>query len=341
MVSIWLLCLYFGKLAQMAQESLPEEMSFVSAHVGGRVTLQCFFDISTPTKVYWFKHTLGETPRLISTLYSYSINNSFSHEFNNPRFTVNIEKGNNHLTISDLQISDSASYYCIHFLYTIQFSKSFFVSVKGSGLSTHASVKQSTTETIWPGGPVTLNCTVQTGSCDGEHNVYWFTDSEESHPGLIYTHDGCDRKPNTKGNTCDYTLPVKNMNNSRTYYCAVASCGHILFGNGTKLHYQVPVLYVSAGNTHWLVLVTFLCGALTFTTILCIILGFLLYRTKKRSRKYTGSQAGFPNCSTTNTQGCQEADSLHYAALSDHRPKRSRTQQSNTHDDCVYSHINA
>ncbi|KAM9426081.1 uncharacterized protein KZ484_016105 [Pholidichthys leucotaenia] len=280
-VFIWLLCLYFGKLAQMAQESLPEEMSFVSVHVGGRVTLQCFFDVSSPPKMYWFKHTLGETPRLISTFYSYSINNSFSHEFNNPRFTVNIEKGKNHLTISDLQISDSASYYCIHYEYIIKFSKSFFVSVKGSKLSTHASVKQSTPETIWPGGPVTLNCTVQTGSCDGEHNVYWFTDSEESHPGLIYTHDGCDRKPNTKGNTCDYTLPVKNMNNSRTYYCAVASCGHILFGNGTKLHYQDDyVLYL------WR-------AGFGFTSILSVLLAFSLCIISKRN---SFQSTGWPTC---------------------------------------------
>ncbi len=88
---------------------------------------------------------------------------------------------------------------------------------------------------------MTLNCTVHTGTCDGEHSVYWFRDSEGSHPGLIYTHgdrnDQCERKPNTQTHTCVYNLPMKSLNLSHagTYYCAVASCGHILFGSEKKL----------------------------------------------------------------------------------------------------------
>ena len=89
---------------------------------------------------------------------------------------------------------------------------------------------------------MTLNCTVQTGTCDGEHSVYWFKHSQESHPGLIYTHGGrndqCERKGNTQTHTCVYNLPMKSLNRSHagTYYCAVATCGHVLFGDGTKLY---------------------------------------------------------------------------------------------------------
>ncbi|KAF3836870.1 hypothetical protein F7725_004334 [Dissostichus mawsoni] len=92
-------------------------------------------------------------------------------------------------------------------------------------------------------GTLCLNCTVHTGSCDGKHSVYWFKNSEDS-PGLIYTHGGnndqCERKPNTKTHSCVYNLPMENLNPSHagTYFCAVASCGHILFGNGTKLDFE-------------------------------------------------------------------------------------------------------
>uniref|UniRef100_A0A3B3DR86 Ig-like domain-containing protein n=1 Tax=Oryzias melastigma TaxID=30732 RepID=A0A3B3DR86_ORYME len=104
---------------------------------------------------------------------------------------------------------------------------------------------------VQSGDSVTLNCTVHTGSCDGEHRVYWFKDSEDSHPGLIYTHGGrndqCERKKNTQTHSCVYNLHMKNLNESHAgiYYCAVASCGHILFGNGTKL------VLTDAENLHY------------------------------------------------------------------------------------------
>uniref|UniRef100_A0A3B4YHW9 Ig-like domain-containing protein n=1 Tax=Seriola lalandi dorsalis TaxID=1841481 RepID=A0A3B4YHW9_SERLL len=124
------------------------------------------------------------------------------------------------------------------------FSVGFFCLKENQAL-----VHQSGSETIQPGGSVTLSCTVHTGTCDGEHSVYWFKDSEESHPGLIYTHgdrnDQCERKPETQTQTCVYNLPMENLNRSHagTYYCAVASCGHILFGNGTKLDVEGESLF--------------------------------------------------------------------------------------------------
>ncbi|KAF3836868.1 hypothetical protein F7725_004332 [Dissostichus mawsoni] len=44
----------------------------------------------------------------------------------------------------------------------------------------------------------------------------------------------------THKHTCVYNLPMENLNPSHagTYFCAVASCGHILFGNGTKLDFE-------------------------------------------------------------------------------------------------------
>ncbi|XP_036969112.1 uncharacterized protein LOC119027773 isoform X2 [Acanthopagrus latus] len=103
----------------------------------------------------------------------------------------------------------------------------------------------------------------------------------ESHPGLIYTHGGrndqCERKDNTQTHTCVYNLPMKSLNLSHagTYYCAVASCGHILFGNGTKLDFQDKVDSP--------VLLYFLSGALTFTTILVVLLTLSVFKMRKRN----------------------------------------------------------
>lgn len=160
------------------------------------------------------------------------------------RFNLITGSGKNHLKITDLRTSDTATYCCVVYLYVLQFLESVTVSVKDSGYNSQSWIHQSVSEIRQPRRSVTLSCTVQTGTCDGGHSVYWFRDSEESHPGLIYTHgdrnDQCDRKADTQTNTCVYNLPMTNLNRSHTgtYYCAVASCGHILFGNGTKLDFE-------------------------------------------------------------------------------------------------------
>uniref|UniRef100_A0A3Q1J8D0 Ig-like domain-containing protein n=1 Tax=Anabas testudineus TaxID=64144 RepID=A0A3Q1J8D0_ANATE len=184
---------------------------------------------------FWYKQTLGQRPKLISSFYVYDTKITFHNEFkNNQRFTLERKHGTNNLNIDDVIISDSATYYCAtSYTFVLSFAE-----------GTTLNVQDSASEIIQPGGSVTLNCTVHTGSCDGEHSVYWFKDSEESHPGIIYTHgdrnDQCERKPDTQTNTCIYNLPMENLNVSHagTYYCAVASCGHILFGNGTKLDFE-------------------------------------------------------------------------------------------------------
>uniref|UniRef100_A0A8C2ZDY9 Ig-like domain-containing protein n=1 Tax=Cyclopterus lumpus TaxID=8103 RepID=A0A8C2ZDY9_CYCLU len=213
---------------------------FLSGQTGGNLTLLCFHDDVVAVTFYWYKQTLGEKPRHMSTSYKYGAKRTFHAEFKNPRFTLDVGTIKNHLRITDLQISDSATYYCASSSsYKFDFMEGIVVSVKGSGLNVPVLVHQSASETIQPGGSVTLNCTVHTGTCDGQHSVYWFKDSEESHPGLIYTHGGrndqCERKPSTQTHTCSYNLPM-TLSDAGTYYCAVASCGRVLFGDGTNLY---------------------------------------------------------------------------------------------------------
>ncbi|XP_044039127.1 uncharacterized protein LOC122869849 [Siniperca chuatsi] len=340
----YLACLFLGEIAQMTDLkfslSVRQERRFVSANVGDNVTLQCFYEGDDSAWLYWYKQTLQQKPRLISNIYVYDTRTTFYHEFkNNPRFTVDTENGKNRLTIFDLRISDSATYYCaISYTLVLTFAEGTTVSVKGSGLNIQASVHQSASETIQPGGSVTLNCTVHTGTCDGEHSVYWFRNSEESHPGLMYTHGGrndqCERKPNTQTHTCVYNLPLTSLNLSHagTYYCAVAACGHILFGNGTKLDFEDEV--------DSLLLVYFLSGALTFTIILVVLLPFLAYKLiKKNNCQCTESHARLSAPSTINAEGYQDADNLHYAALSVNLPNKSRRQRDQTMRECVYSSV--
>ncbi|KAK2900175.1 hypothetical protein Q8A73_013304 [Channa argus] len=243
---VYLTWLILGNMAHMTSvksSSVRQESHFISAKTGQNVTLQCFYDGDMATRFYWYKQTVGQEPRLVSTSYKYESNGIFHDEFNNnPRFILDTEKGKHHLEIRDIQISDSATYFCASsHSYMFEFGDGTTVSVTGSGLHIPALVHQSVSETIQPGDSLTLNCTVQTGTCDGEHSVYWFRNSRESLPQLIYIHgsrdDHCEKKPKTQTQTCFYNLPMKTLNLSHlgNYYCAVISCGHILFGNGTKL----------------------------------------------------------------------------------------------------------
>uniref|UniRef100_A0A671XYC9 Ig-like domain-containing protein n=2 Tax=Sparus aurata TaxID=8175 RepID=A0A671XYC9_SPAAU len=338
LVFFHLTCLFLGIMAQTVAQFSPSvhpDSGFLSVKTGDSLTLPCFYKADVVARLYWYKQPLGQKLQLIATMFKFEKNGTFYGEFNNnPRFTLDTGDGKNHLKISDLRISDSAAYNCMSsFLNTLEISESITVSVTGS-----ASVLQSASEIIQPGGFVTLNCTVHTGTCDGEHSVYWFKHSQESHPGLIYTHGGrndqCERKDNTQTHTCVYNLPMKSLNLSHagTYYCAVASCGHILFGDGTKLDVQDKVDSP--------VLVYFLTGALTFTTILIVLLVLSVFKMKKRNGYgSTESQARLSAPSTTNAEGHGDADNLHYAALSVKLPKRSRRERNNTNNECMYSSV--
>uniref|UniRef100_M4AA61 Ig-like domain-containing protein n=1 Tax=Xiphophorus maculatus TaxID=8083 RepID=M4AA61_XIPMA len=231
--------------------SLQQDSRFISVKTGESVTLQCFRDPDTPARAYWYKLTLRQKPQLISTVFKYDPNGTFHREFkDNPRFTLDTKGNLNNLKITNLQPSDSATYYCVtgHSFKT-EFDGGTVIHVEGSGLNIQALVQQSETEIFQPGHSVTLNCTIQTGSCGGEHRVYWFRSSEEHYPGLIYTHEGsndqCERKPGEQTNKCVFSLPLKNLTVSHvgSYYCAVASCGQILFGNGTNLNVKSDSLF--------------------------------------------------------------------------------------------------
>uniref|UniRef100_UPI0037E8BB78 uncharacterized protein n=1 Tax=Semicossyphus pulcher TaxID=241346 RepID=UPI0037E8BB78 len=332
----YLTCLVLGDIAQTTASKLSSSVRQLRRKTGESLTLQCVHNGDGVPRLYWYKQTLGQELKLISALYKYG-NDSFHNEFkNNQRFSLDTENGKNHLTISDLRSSDSATYYCIScFFNMFEILETIIVDVKGSGLNVPVLVQQSGSETIQPGGSVTLNCTVQTGTCDGEHSVYWFKDSEESHPGLIYTHGGrndqCERKRNTATNTCVYKLPMTSLNRSHVgiYYCAVVSCGHILFGKGTKLDFE--------DKMDWsLVLVYLLSGALIFMTILVVVLAFFMNKMNKRNSFHSQEAS-----STRNIEDHRDADNLFYAALSINRPNTSRRQRNDTtNDECVYSGVN-
>ncbi|XP_060951862.1 immunoglobulin kappa light chain-like [Limanda limanda] len=259
---LYLTCFFLGKMGELFQMHhfilSHQDSGFISADVGYNLTLQCFYE-ERNDKMYWYKQTPGQKPRIISVTYKSTKRDALLNEFkDNQRFTVETIGVVSHLKISDLQLSDSATYYCLKGpLSVLEFTEGVTVSVKGSGSNIQALVHQS--ESIQPGGSVTLSCTVHTGTCDGEHSVYWFKSSEDPQPGLIYTHgdrnDQCEKKPDNQTHTCVYNLSMERLNRSHagTYYCAVTACGHIVFGDGTKLEFDgesLPETHLMNSDSH-------------------------------------------------------------------------------------------
>uniref|UniRef100_A0A4W5NHU9 Ig-like domain-containing protein n=1 Tax=Hucho hucho TaxID=62062 RepID=A0A4W5NHU9_9TELE len=173
---------------------------------------------------------VGQKPQNIVTMTKYDMP-VWHKDFNHSRF--NVEKagadGMYRLAITNTDPTDEAVYYCaVRTAYEANFINGTLLLWKGKN---HQRSHYHT-------------CTVLSETCTGEHSVYWFrSGSGESHPGVLYTpgdkSDECEKSPETSSPTqrCVYSLSKNNLSPSDagTYYCAVATCREILFGDGTKL----------------------------------------------------------------------------------------------------------
>uniref|UniRef100_A0A674E1E5 Ig-like domain-containing protein n=1 Tax=Salmo trutta TaxID=8032 RepID=A0A674E1E5_SALTR len=236
-------CLFALTVCAFTKTNVIQPTPVMVTELGGTVTLTCFRPNVSVTRFHWFKQIFGQKPLLMaSSLYvgqdSYYSNN-FNKDFTETK-RLGVRRGDYscNLTISKTEPGDSATYYCsTTAIYEQTFGEGTVLIVK----VTHS--LQPVSESVQPGDSVTLNCTIHTETCVGEHSVYWFRHgSGESRPGIIYTHgarsDQCEKSPEAGSPTqsCVYNFPKRNLSLSDAgTYCAVASCGEILFGKGTQL----------------------------------------------------------------------------------------------------------
>ncbi|MEQ2186354.1 hypothetical protein GOODEAATRI_027620, partial [Goodea atripinnis] len=121
----------------------------------------------------------------------------------------------------------------------------------------------------------TLQCSVFSVSgnttCSEEPSVFWFrARSDTSHPDIIYTDGNCEKTSNNQ-KKCSYKFSnIVSLSKADTFYCAVATCGQILFGNGKNLQIQGSSL-----RSHKAIIIIFLSAAfaisLTGMAVLCSI----------------------------------------------------------------------
>uniref|UniRef100_A0A4W5JLD9 Ig-like domain-containing protein n=1 Tax=Hucho hucho TaxID=62062 RepID=A0A4W5JLD9_9TELE len=262
-------------------------------HLGQSVSLTCVCR-SNLIRVSWYKQTVGKKPILMASSYHGTENsfyyNNFTEEFTETK-RLSLRRGFDscNLTISKTESGDSATYYCVSTsAREVKFGEGTVLIVKGnlSWSNCMSVLQQPVSESVQPGDSVTLNCTIHTETCAGEHSGYWFRHgSGKSHPGIIYTHgdrnDQCEKSSEawSPRQSCVYNLPKRNLSlsDAGTYYCAVASCGEILFGNGTKLEMDC-----GCKEDH-LLLVYCLGVALALCFILIIVLCCVMYKMTKKT----------------------------------------------------------
>lgn len=173
--------------------------------------MECFIKHDVVAKYYWYKQKVGDLPRLVSSFYVFGKSGKFSDSIDKLHFALEAKKGQNHLTITDLQPSDTATYYCASsFSDKLDFEDGITIIIEDSGLSVPV-FDPSQSE-----GAVTPSCTTHGGTMDEEHSVYYLRTSGKLDPGVLYK---------WKNNTCLYNLP----GNSQAVLCAVATCGRLLF----------------------------------------------------------------------------------------------------------------
>ncbi|XP_040031239.2 uncharacterized protein LOC120818327 isoform X1 [Gasterosteus aculeatus] len=316
--------LYPIEAAEVQQVSLKE------AELGGNVTFQCPVSEKEKNILYWYKQPLGCTIQTVATrIYSQP---TLSPQFNNSRFRVTQDS----LTIMNISKEDEATYFCF---YGSQFSHSFgngvFLAVKDGSLQKSFQVEQSPeAESVLPGDLVTLQCSLVSRDkedgvqCPHGHRVFWFR-SGGSHPGFMYTQD------TQPGDTsCVYRLSkrIRNSSDVGTYRCAVASCGQILFGGGTKVD----------TSSNLKVVVTVLGVLLACCVTVIILLIFYVNRRRAEAEATSGACNPAQSQRTADQSADQGGDGevSNYAAVNlSTRREVKRVKKRASSQECVYSAV--
>nr|XP_020481251.1 uncharacterized protein LOC109975080 [Labrus bergylta] len=254
---------------------MPQPISVTVVKPGDTVTLACLFTKDEAGLLNWYKMKFGF---MVQTVAAGSFDKVILVEqFDNSRFTITKEGYLNFLIIRNVSKEDEATYFCqVGTPYTLKITNGTIVAVNDH--KNHQNlvyVKQRPeAQSVQAGGSVKLQCSLLSKSkenreqCPGEHSVYWFRAAAgEAHPAVIYTQSH--RSEEEEKRSCVYNLSktIHNSSDAGTYYCAVLTCGQILFGEGTTVKTKIP-------EQEWDPVVIVLATLLALCVIVIVVLVF-------------------------------------------------------------------
>uniref|UniRef100_A0A672IR15 Ig-like domain-containing protein n=1 Tax=Salarias fasciatus TaxID=181472 RepID=A0A672IR15_SALFA len=209
------------------------------------VTLECPREkLLRSDKLYWIRIISGHQPEFLGR--TTVLDDEGVHK--TPHFTTKQESRTLNLHIHQTQISDTGLYYCI------RTNQDFLTFLRGVFLRVEGNVNTFLFRCV--SFYIHSHCSVLSDSerktCSEDYRVHWFrAGSHQSHPSFIYTH-GSNAECGNSSQKCFYNFSKNvSVSDAGTYYCAVAACGEVMFGNGAKLdikgqfNHQFLKLYVS------------------------------------------------------------------------------------------------
>ncbi|XP_029021722.2 uncharacterized protein LOC114864887 [Betta splendens] len=209
--------------------------------VGEEVELLCPREReSTLTFLYWFRLVSGRSPDFIGGTFSFD--DDGIKEI--PRITAKQGPGTYLLHIKETDMNDTGFYYCMKTRgINLTFLKRIILTVTAPEPEI---TEEQTPGPVPPEDSVTLQCSVlsdsDSGTCPRAQGVHWFRPgSDGSQARFIFTEGDsggeCERRPEIQPpQKCVYNFSKTiSSSDAGTYHCAVATCGQILYGNGTKL----------------------------------------------------------------------------------------------------------
>ncbi|XP_063732463.1 uncharacterized protein LOC134859722 [Eleginops maclovinus] len=316
----------------------PQQISMAVVEVGGNFTFG-WPVLEEKDKTFSLnKQTLGQMARPVFKVIVGKI--SLIEPFLDTRFTATAGETQYIFTIRNVSKEDEATYFSvIGATYSQSFGRSIFLAVNDQQKSFF--VKQSPeTESVQQGDSVTLQCSLlsknkeNADQCPGEHHVYWFrSGSGESHPSIIYSKEQKER-------SCGYSLSktIHNSSDEGTYYCAVATCGQILFGEGTTVERKTEL------NPVVLVLGVLLACCVT-------VIAFLIFYGYRRTccQNCKGAVSASHHLGPDMLTGGQsndmddEAKAVTYSSIdfSTKKEKGERRKEREMPNDCMYSVVRA
>ncbi|XP_040903674.1 immunoglobulin kappa light chain-like [Toxotes jaculatrix] len=336
----------FSTICQIQTAEVPRLIPLTEVEVGDNVTFHCSVSEKEDKFFYWYKQPPGYMVQTVADVIVGKV--TVPEKLKNSRFTVT--KGNNQyvLTIRNVSKEDEAAYFCqTGSTFSQTFVNGTFLAVKDQNQQKHVYVKQSPEKaSVQLGDSVTLQCSLLSKNnkenkenkvqCPGEHSVHWFrSGSGGFHPGIIYTHS----KRSEQGRSCVYSLSktMQNSSDAGTYYCAVVTCGEILFGEGTKV--ETGVFSGSGSELDPVVIVLGVLLACCVTVIAVLILFIYQRKVFKGASPHHGHDKSNVDQSNDLDGDAKEAN---YAALnfSTRRVKREKKKRE-LPTECVYSDVAA
>uniref|UniRef100_A0A668VLE0 Ig-like domain-containing protein n=2 Tax=Oreochromis aureus TaxID=47969 RepID=A0A668VLE0_OREAU len=303
--------------------------------VGQNVTLSCIrqHTLLHQDTLFWIRLVSGNQFEFLGGTFTFDYDdvNNTSH------ITVKQEPGTFIMQISKTKLSDTGLYYCIKVRQlAVTFLEGTFLTIKGPEPDV---IQVRSSDRIHSGDQETLQCSVlskyEKKTCPENPSVYWFrAGSDKSHSIHVHGNSGdeCERSPEAPSQRkCVYSFS-RNVSSSDPglYYCAVAICGQIIFGNESKLDIKAADMWdLQTANTALFLL----CAALVTSLM---VIGFLIYTIKKKSCHCCNGSDG-------DQQGQQtEEDLMVYTVPTFTRRKNGKVERRNgkvTEGETVYSDV--